>query len=96
MRGQLISDVKFAGGLLGYLQKGGRFDVQQQQVSPGQWELTSLDIHMEGKALLFKSIAVQQTEHRTNFRKVADTLTWAEAADIVRRQVTLAANQQGK
>jgi hypothetical protein len=30
-----MSDVKFAGGLLGYLQKGSRFDVQQQQVSPG-------------------------------------------------------------
>lgn len=31
MRGQLMADVKFAGGLLGYLQNGGHFDVEQQQ-----------------------------------------------------------------
>ena len=93
MRGQLIADVKFAGGLLGYLQKGGHFDVQQQEVSAGQWELTSLDIQMQGKVLLLKNISVQQKELRTNFRAVPGTLTMSEAADMLTRQLIVAANQ---
>lgn len=49
MRGQLMADVKFAGGLLGYLLKGGHFDVEQQELSPERWELTSLDVDMQGR-----------------------------------------------
>ena len=92
IRGQLMADVKFAGGLLGYLQKGGHFDVEQQELSPGRWELTSLDVDMQGKALLFKTIAVQQKERRTNFRTVPAGLTLAHAAEMLTKQVILAAN----
>jgi hypothetical protein len=91
MRGQLMADVKFAGGLLGYLQKGGRFDVQQQEISPGRWEVTSLDVQMQGKALLMKAISVQQKERRTNFRAVPGTLTMSEAADMLTKPVIVAA-----
>ncbi len=38
--GHLIHEVKFAGGLLGHLNKGGTFDVKQAEVAPGYWELT--------------------------------------------------------
>ena len=93
MSGELMSDVKFAGGLLGYLQKGGHFDVQQQEISPGEWELTSLDVQMQGKALLMKTISIQQKEHRTNFRPVPGTLTISEAVDVLTKQVIVAAIQ---
>jgi hypothetical protein len=92
MRGQLRADVKFAGGLLGYLQKGGHFDVEQQELSPTRWELTSLDVEMQGKALLFKTIAIQQKERRTNFRTVPAGLSLADAAEMLTKQVILAAN----
>ena len=92
MRGLLIADVKFAAGLLGYLQKGGHFEVMQQEISPGRWELTSLDVEMQGKALLLKTISVQQKERRTNYQTVPRALTLAGAADILTKEVTLAAN----
>jgi hypothetical protein len=92
LRGQLMADVKFAGGLLGYLQKGGHFEVEQQEISPGRWELTLLDVDMQGKALLLKSISVQQKERRTNYRTVPTTLSLAEAAEMLTKQVVLAAN----
>jgi hypothetical protein len=92
LRGQLRADVKFAGGLLGYLQKGGHFDVEQQELSPGRWELTSLDVEIQGKALLFKTIAIQQKERRTNFRTVPASLSLADAAEMLTKQVILAAN----
>ena len=92
MSGQLVADVKFASGLLGNLEKGGHFAVVQSELSPGQWDMTSMDINMKGKALLFKTIAVQQKEYRSNFRAVPASLSLAEAAQILTNDVLMAAN----
>ena len=86
IEGHLTRDVKFFGGLLGYLRKGGEFHVKQSEVAPGHWEITLLYVNMHGKALFFKTISVQQNEIRTNFRRVADNLTLAEAAEELQKQ----------
>lgn len=93
MQGQLVADVKFAGGLLGHLEKGGHFNVEQRELSPGQWDLTFMEVDMKGKALFFKTIAVEEKEYRSDFRTVPDGLTLAEAADILSNEVTVAANR---
>src|SRR5215469_7101789 len=79
--GQLLADVKFAGGILGHLEKGGHFNVEQRELSPGEWDLTSIQVDMKGKALFFKTITIEQAEYRSNFQTVPDDLTLAEAAD---------------
>ena len=81
--GQLLNEVKFGGGLFGRLEKGGRFNVKRSEVAPGQWEMTEMEINMHGKALLFKSIAVQQKELHRDFERVPDDLTMADAAAIL-------------
>src|ERR1700676_313069 len=68
--GRLHSDVKFAGGLLGHLDKGGTFYVKQQEVGPGCWEMTRMDVQMNGKALFFKTISVRTRELDTDFHAV--------------------------
>jgi hypothetical protein len=93
IRGHLIADVKFAGGLLGHLEKGGHFSVEQRELLPGQWDLTFMEVDMKGKALFFKTIAVKEKEYRSDFRTVADGLTLAEAADMLTKQVMVAANR---
>jgi hypothetical protein len=93
IRGQLIADVKFAGGLLGHLEKGGHFNVEQRELLPGQWDLTFMEVDMKGKALLFKTIAVKETEYRTDFRTVPEGLSLAEAADILVKEVIVASNR---
>ena len=93
IRGQLIADVKFAGGLLGHLEKGGQFNVEQTELLPNQWELTVMEVDVKGKALFFKTIAVQENEYRSDFRGVPDGLTLAEAADLLSKQVMVAANR---
>ena len=90
IRGQLTEDVKFAGGLLGHLEKGGHFEVQQRELSAGQWGLTYMEVEMKGRALFFKTIAVKQKEYRTDFRPVPKTLTLAEAASILTRDLLIA------
>jgi Tfp pilus assembly PilM family ATPase len=83
----LIDEVRFGGGLLGHLNKGGTFDVKQTMVSPGYWELTVLNVQMNGKALFFKTISVKEKYFRTEFKRVPDDLTVAEAAEMLRKEV---------
>src|SRR6202795_195457 len=86
IEGHLTSAVKFGGGLLGHLDKGGEFHVKQSEVTPGLWEITLLHVNMRGKALFFKTIAVQENEVRTNFQRVPDNLTLSEAIQHRQRQ----------
>jgi hypothetical protein len=89
----LMEDVKFGGGLLGHLDKGGKFEVRQTEVAPGHWEMTTLGVNMKGKALLFKTIGVLQIEDHSDFHRVPDELTAAEAADMLNRHVVVATNR---
>ena len=89
IEGRLTRGVRFGGGLLGHLDKGGEFHVKQSEVSPGYWEITLLHVNMHGKALFFKTIAVQENEIRTNFQRVPDNLTLSEAAEQLQKQSTV-------
>jgi hypothetical protein len=89
IEGHLTREVKFGGGLLGHLDKGGEFHVKQSEVAPGYWEITLLHVNMHGKALFFKTIAVQENEIRTNFQRVPDSLTLSEAAEQLQKQSTM-------
>jgi hypothetical protein len=93
INGRLINDVKFGGGLLGHLEKGGQFSVKRAEIAPGDWEMTELTVNMQGKALLFKSICVQQRELHTNFEEISDDLSLADAANLLLRQTVVAFRQ---
>jgi len=84
--GHLMHDVKFGGGILGDLQQGGTFNVHQQEVGPGHWEISLLDVNIKGKALLFKTINEQQHEKDSHFKRVPDNLTVAQAYDLAKKQ----------
>lgn len=88
--GRLAEEVKFGGGLLGYLDKGGTFSVKRTEVTPGQWMMTSMNVNMNGKALFIKTIAVQQKESRSNFQELAQDATLADAANILNNRIVLA------
>jgi hypothetical protein len=89
INGQLMNDVKFAGGLLGHLEKGGKFSVKRTEIAPGDWELTNLTVSMRGKALLFKTICVQQKELHSKFQRVPDNLTLSEAAGLLLERASI-------
>jgi hypothetical protein len=89
IEGHLTRGVKFGGGLLGHLDKGGEFHVKQSEVAPGLWEITLLHVNMHGKALFFKTVAVQENEIRTDFRRVPDNMTLSEAAEQLQKQSTV-------
>lgn len=96
IRGQLMNDVKFGGGLLGHLEQGGQFIVKRTEIAAGDWELTEMNVDMHGKALLFKSICVQQKEVHSNFERVSDSLTLADGANLLLQQPLVASNAPSK
>jgi len=93
LKGHLMDDVKFGGGLLGHLDQGGKFEVRQTEVAPGHWEMTALSVDMKGKALLFKTVYVHETENHSDFHQAPDDLTLAEAAGILNSQIVIADNR---
>lgn len=85
LRGELTGEVKFGWGLLGHLDEGGTFFVKQQDMGSGHWEMSTLDVEMNGKALLFKTIAVREKEINTDFRRVPDDLKPQQAFELLRQ-----------
>ena len=83
--GKLIQDVGFFGGILGKLRKGGTFAVIQTEVAAQDWEVTTLDVHITGKALFFHTISEQQRECMTNFKPVPDGISLKDAAALVEK-----------
>ena len=86
VHGLLTSEVKFGGGLLGHLDEGGTFLVKQGEVAPGHWDVMRMDIHMNGKALFFKTISIQQQEHYRDYVRVPDGTTLQQAAELLKRK----------
>jgi hypothetical protein len=86
MSGHLLHDVTFGGGLLGKLKKGSSFSLEQEQVGPSLWQLTAFHIRLEGNALLFKSVSLQQDDKRASFEAEPSTVTLDEAANVVMSQ----------
>ena len=84
--GHLTHEVKFGAGILGHLDKRGQFFVKQEEVAPGYWELTSLNVQMNGKALFFKTIAVRQKYTRNHFKRIPDSVTAAQGAEMLDKE----------
>jgi hypothetical protein len=85
INGRLTSEVKFLGGLLGHLDKDGTFCVKQQHVGEGHWDLRSMSVQMNGKALFFKTITVLETKSVLDYQPLPRGATLQQAADFLRR-----------
>ncbi len=88
--GHLVEEVKFGGGLLGHLERGGTFSVTRTEVAPDIWMMAGMNVNMKGKALFLKNIAMQEKEDRSNFRKLGEDLTLKDAANILANKIVLA------
>lgn len=88
IEGRLTSPVKFGWGLLGHLDEGGTFLVDQQDMGSGHWQLTTLDVEMDGKALFFKTIAVREKELNTDFQQVPESIRPWQAFELLRQNPT--------
>ena len=88
--GTLQKDVGFGWGILGHLDTGGRFLVQQAEVENAQWEITHMQLSFTGKILIFKKLNIQSNDVFSDFRRVPSNLTFAEAVDLLKKEAARA------
>jgi len=93
IHGVLMNDIRFAGGFLGRLDKGGEFTLKRTEIAPDQWEVTQIAVNMRGKAVLVKNISVQQNELHSDFQRVSNDLNLSDAADLLLKHALVAALQ---
>ncbi len=79
LKGRLIHDVLFLGGILGRLESGGTFDVERRELSTGIWQITETHVHIAGHALLFKDISEEEDESKTSFTRLPTELNLQQA-----------------
>jgi hypothetical protein len=80
--GKLTRDVTIGWGLFGRLHEGGTFRVERREVAPGLWQIVETHVHIEGKALFFKTIGEQQDEVQTEFTQVPAGTTLEQAVEM--------------
>jgi hypothetical protein len=93
--GTLFREVSFGWGIVGHLDKGGNFLVQQADLGDGSWDITRMSLRMTGKILVFKSLSMISDETLSDFQRVPDDLTFAKGIELLKaEQERLAHNHE--
>jgi len=90
--GTLFKTVSFGWGILGHLDRGGRFVVHQQEVGDNSWEISSMDLSFTGKILLVKNLSISSKETFSGFKRVPSNLTFAQALELLKKEESTAAD----
>jgi len=89
--GTLLKEVGFGWGILGHLDKGGRFLVEQADVGDGTWDIQRMTLSFTGKILFFKKIDIKSTETFTDFHPVPRGLSFAQGVEMLKKQESVLA-----
>lgn len=79
LKGRMIQDVKILGGWLGRLYAGGTFDVERRETGGGVWQITETHVHINGHALIFKTISEQEDDVKSHFKELPANITMQQA-----------------
>jgi len=87
--GTLFKDVGFGWGILGHLDKGGHFVVQQKELTEKDWAISSMKLDITGKVLLVKTLVLSMTEVFSDFKPVPKDITFAQAIEMLEKEETV-------
>jgi hypothetical protein len=91
--GTLFKEVGFGWGILGHLDKGGHFLVEQGDVGDGTWDIQRMSLAMTGKILFFKRIDIKSTEVFSDFHPVPKDLSFAQGVELLKKQESVLAEE---
>jgi len=83
LNGVVMENVDFGFGLLGRLYKGGWFQLQRTRVSATDWKTERLEVHMSGRAILFKTVARETSEVRGGFEAVPPRMSLEQGVRVL-------------
>ena len=84
--GTLFRNISFGWGIVGHLDKGGHFRVQQADVGDGTWNITEMSLNITGKILLFKSLNMVSDEVFSDFRRVPDDTNFSRGVELLKAE----------
>ena len=84
--GTLVDDVNFGWGIFGKLHKGGHFEIHENNIGDGNWEVTYSNIDFTGKVLLFKRLKIKETQEMSDFRRIPENLSYSQGFELLRKE----------
>lgn len=81
---ELIRDIRFGGGVIAKVYRGGRFVLEQAEVAPGAWLPTRYDYNFEGRKFLF-GFELHELTEASHYRRLGPP---AEALLAIRRELS--------
>jgi hypothetical protein len=87
LEGHLNDNVDFGFGMLGRVSKGSWFRMVRNQVSDNDWKTEGLEVHVSGRALMFKTIAQETSEVRGGFEAVPPAMTLEQGLKMLEQTV---------
>jgi hypothetical protein len=84
--GKLVKEVGFGWGILGHLDKGGHFLVEQADLGDGSWDASRMQLSFTGRILFFKRLDIQSEEVLSDYRKVPPGLTFAQGVELLKKE----------
>lgn len=86
IEGTLYKEVGFGWGILGHLDRGGHFLVQQQEIADYDWSISRTNVEVTGKILLFKSFTFNMSEVFNDFKPIPKDITFAQAIEMLEKE----------
>ncbi len=96
IQARLFKTVNFGWGILGRLDPGGQFEVQQSRVGGDRWEVTEMRLRFTGKILLFKSLNISEHETAFDYRRAPENLTFIQGIEFLKKQPEFLAEKQSQ
>jgi hypothetical protein len=84
--GRLFKEVGFGWGILGKLDRGGHFLVQQRALNDQRWEVCKMNLAFTGKILLVKHLSIDETQVYTDYKPVPMDLTFAQGLEMIKKE----------
>ncbi|MFL6428193.1 MAG: hypothetical protein ACJ71S_08115, partial [Acidobacteriaceae bacterium] len=82
IEGHLVDRVSFGFGLLGHIDPSSHFRVERVPVTATDWKSAHIDVHVDGKVLLLKSISRDQNATHSGATPIPPNLSLAQAAAL--------------
>ena len=78
----ILQPVEFGFGMLGRIDQGGHFTLQRRPVDGTNWKSELIDVHVDGKILMMKSLTREQDTRRTDIQVIPQHLSLGQAAQM--------------
>jgi hypothetical protein len=84
IEGHLVDRISFGFGLLGHIEKDSNFSVIRVGVTPTDWKSAHINVHVDGRILLLKSISRDEVATHADHQALPPHLSLAQAAALTR------------